>query len=146
LRLRVDPEREREPPEEERLLDRLLDPEERDEVERRELVEERPTDQVLRDRVRGLEPPQSYDWLPPPPPVRMLKTSSQSKPPPPYDLGAIGAGTRRPDTSIIRGCGWVPRRSFSASAAQTRTVWVPAGVVIWAVSVALGWVGSKKQT
>ena len=52
----------------------------------------------------------------------------------------------RPETSIIRGCGWVPRRSFSASWAHTRTVWVPAGVVIWAVSVALGCVGSKKQT
>jgi hypothetical protein len=46
----------------------------------------------------------------------------------------------------MRGWGCVPRRSFSASAAHTRTVWVPAGVVIWAVSVALGWVGSKKHT
>lgn len=62
------------------------------------------------------------------PPARMVKTSSQSNPPPPYERGAIGAGTRRPLTSIIRGCGCVPRRSFSASATHTRTACVPAGV------------------
>jgi hypothetical protein len=127
LRLRLAPEREREPP---LLDDRLLEPDERDEVERRVVEEERPTDQVERDRVVGREPPQSYDCPPPPPPARMVKTSNQSKPPPPYERGAIGAGTLRPLTSIMRGCGWVPRRSFSASAAHTRTVWVPAAVVI----------------
>jgi hypothetical protein len=81
LRLRLDPERDRE------LLlleDRLLELEEREEVERREDDDDRPTDQVPRERVLARDPPQSYDCpLPPPPPARMVNTSSQSKPPPP---------------------------------------------------------------
>jgi hypothetical protein len=56
LRLRLAPERDREllP-----LEDRLLELEEREEVERREDDDERPTDQVPRERVLARDPPQS---------------------------------------------------------------------------------------
>jgi len=77
LRLRVLPDREREPP----LDDRLLEPDDRVAVRRED--DDRPTDQVLRERVDGRDPPQSYDWLWPVPPASTVNTSSQSNPPPP---------------------------------------------------------------
>jgi hypothetical protein len=79
LRLRLAPERERELP---LLEDRLLEPDEREEVDRRDVDDDRPTDQVPRERVLVRDPPQSYD-CPPPPPARIVNTSSQSNPPPP---------------------------------------------------------------
>jgi hypothetical protein len=81
FRLRVLPDRDRDPP----LDERLLEPDDLDDDdERPEEDDERPTDQVLRlERLEERPPPQLYEDPWPIPPVRMVKTSSQSKPPPP---------------------------------------------------------------